>query len=53
MSKPRSVPEDFELSFEHADNLKSIHIALSEQEKMHLQGRIDRVDIAEDAERCM
>ncbi len=45
------VPEAFELSFQYADDLKSVHIALSEQEKMHLQGRIDRMDIAEDEEK--
>lgn len=45
------VPESFELSFRHADNLDSINVALSEQEKMRLQGRIDRIDVAEDEER--
>ena len=40
-------PDDYELSFQFADSLDSIHVSLSEQEKMHLQGRIDRIDIAE------
>ncbi len=44
------VPESFEVSFHHADDLDSIKVALSEQERMRLQGRIDRVDVAEDAE---
>ena len=42
------VPESFELSFQYADNLDSIHVALSKGEKMRLQGRIDRIDIASD-----
>ncbi len=45
------VPESFELSFRHADNLESVNVALSEQEKMRLQGRIDRIDVAEDEEK--
>ena len=43
-------PDDYELSFRFAENLDSIHVDLSEEEKMHLQGRIDRIDISEDAE---
>lgn len=43
-------PDDYELSFRFAENLDSIHVNLSEEEKMHLQGRIDRIDVSEDAE---
>ena len=43
-------PDDYELSFRFAEDLDSIHVDLSEDEKMHLQGRIDRIDVAEDAE---
>ena len=43
-------PDDYELSFRFAENLDSIHVDLSEEEKMHLQGRIDRIDVSEDAE---
>lgn len=43
-------PDDYELSFRFAEDLDSIHVDLSEEEKMHLQGRIDRIDVAEDAE---
>ena len=43
-------PDDYELSFRFAENLDSIHVDLSEDEKMHLQGRIDRIDVSEDAE---
>ena len=42
-------PDDYELSFRFAEDLDSIHVDLSEEEKMHLQGRIDRIDVSEDA----
>ena len=42
------VPSEYELSFHSVDDLDSVHVKLSEQEKMHLRGRIDRVDVAED-----
>jgi len=51
LRKGSFVPESFELSFHHADNLDSVNVALSEQEKMRLQGRIDRVDVSEDDKR--
>lgn len=37
-------PENFELSFQMTSDLEAVNIALSEEEKMHLIGRIDRVD---------
>ena len=43
-------PDDYELSFRFAEDLDSIHVDLSEDEKIHLQGRIDRIDVSEDAE---
>lgn len=43
-------PDDYELSFRFAEDLDSIHVDLSEDEKMHLQGRIDRIDVSEDVE---
>ena len=43
-------PDDYELSFRFAEDLDSIHVELSEDEKMHLQGRIDRIDVSEDTE---
>lgn len=43
-------PEQYELSFQSADSLESIHVTLSQQEKLHLQGRIDRIDVAEDTD---
>lgn len=38
------TPENFELSFEMASDLKAVNIDLTEEEKIHLIGRIDRVD---------
>ncbi len=51
LKKGSFLPETYEMSFRFAEQLDSIHIHLSEQEKMHLQGRIDRIDVAEDADR--
>ncbi|HBA50924.1 MAG TPA: hypothetical protein DCZ91_24635 [Lachnospiraceae bacterium] len=48
LQKGRFEPESYEISFKYADQLESINVALSPQEKMHLQGRIDRIDVAED-----
>lgn len=41
------IPKRFELDFSGERNLKSIHFKLSEEEKMHLVGRVDRVDLLE------
>ncbi len=51
LQKGRFRPDAFEISFQYADHLESVNVALSGQEKMHLQGRIDRIDVAEDEER--
>ncbi len=37
-------PEGYEISFSFAEDLESVNFTLSEQEKMRLRGRIDRVD---------
>ena len=50
LKKGTFTPEQYEMSFQYADKLDSIHVTLSPQEKMHLQGRIDRIDVAEDDE---
>ena len=47
LKKGTFMPDEYELSFQFANHLESVHVTLSEQEKMHLQGRIDRIDIAE------
>ncbi len=40
-------PANTEVSFAQIRNLDAVNIALSDDEKMHLQGRIDRIDICE------
>lgn len=47
VQKGRFVPEDFEVAFSHADDLDAIRFDLSEEEKMRLTGRIDRIDTYE------
>ncbi|MBO5472443.1 MAG: helicase-exonuclease AddAB subunit AddB [Lachnospiraceae bacterium] len=47
LKKGAFVPEQFEMSFSVLEDLDSLNIALSEQEKMRLRGRIDRVDTCE------
>lgn len=44
-------PDAYELSFRFTDDLSSVNVSLSEHEKMRLQGRIDRIDIAEEEDR--
>lgn len=43
-------PAGFEVSFSAADNLGAMKISLSEDEELHLRGRVDRVDFCEDGE---
>ncbi len=47
LKKGAFVPEKFEMSFSMTEDLDSLNIALNEQEKMRLRGRIDRVDTCE------
>jgi ATP-dependent helicase/nuclease subunit B len=42
--KGRFVPTGFEVSFSHAEDLGAVNFKLSDDEKMHLTGRIDRID---------
>ncbi len=44
-------PAGFEVSFSSADNLKAMKILLSEEEKLYLKGRIDRLDLCRDGDR--
>lgn len=44
-------PSGFEMSFAVLEDLDAVNIALSEEEKMKLRGRIDRVDTSVDGER--
>ncbi len=45
------TPEGFEVSFSYADHLDAVNFKLSEEEKMHLRGRIDRMDLCEDGDK--
>lgn len=47
IQKGKFVPTDFEVSFSRADKLDAIRFQLSDEEKMNLLGRIDRVDTYE------
>lgn len=47
LRKGAFVPEKFEMSFSMIEDLESLNIALNEQERMRLRGRIDRVDTCE------
>ena len=44
------VPGNYEVSFSMVEDLEAVNIVLSEEEKMKLRGRIDRVDICEEKE---
>lgn len=48
LKKGSFVPEQFEVSFSVLEELDAVSVALSEQEKMRLKGRIDRMDVRED-----
>ena len=44
-------PDGFEVSFSQARELKAVNIALTEEEKMRLRGRIDRIDVREEEDK--
>ncbi len=48
LKKGEFTPAGFEVSFSAVDNLDAMKIALTEEEALHLQGRIDRMDLCED-----
>lgn len=48
LKKGDFVPAGFEVSFSAIDNLEAMRIRLSEEEELHLRGRIDRLDLCED-----
>lgn len=50
LKKGSFIPRHFEMSFTEIENLESVNVALSQREKMKLQGRIDRIDTMEDEE---
>ncbi len=43
-------PAGYEVSFSAIDNLKAMKIRLSDNEALHLRGRIDRLDLCEDGQ---
>lgn len=45
------IPRNFELAFSSLSNLSSFNFKLSDTERMHLKGKIDRVDTYEDDEK--
>jgi ATP-dependent helicase/nuclease subunit B len=47
IQKGKFTPKHFEVSFSGADRLDAIRFTLSEEEKMELRGRIDRIDLCE------
>lgn len=47
VQKGKFTPSEFEVGFQGTDNLDAIRFTLSEEEKMLLRGRIDRVDTCE------
>lgn len=47
LKKGSFVPEQFEMSFSSIENIQALNIALGEEEKMHLHGKIDRIDTCE------
>ncbi len=49
--KGRFVPHQFEVAFSSETDYKSLNISLSEDEAMHLSGRIDRLDTCEEQDR--
>ncbi len=48
LKKGLFTPDKFEMSFSQMEDISSLNIALSEDEKMKLKGRIDRVDTYEE-----
>ena len=44
-------PAGFEVSFSPMDHLRAMRIPLSNEEAIHLRGRIDRIDLCEDGDR--
>lgn len=50
LKKGSFIPSGYEIQFSTIENLDSINIALSDDEKIKLKGRIDRLDTYEDNE---
>ena len=50
LQKGKFVPKNYEISFSALEDLDSVKVSLSDNEKMYLQGRIDRMDTYETEE---
>ncbi len=50
ISQSSFTPEGYEVSFAFAQDLESVNFTLSEEEKMRLRGRIDRIDAKHEGE---
>lgn len=48
LQKGKFLPKNYEISFSALEDLEAVRVALSEDEKMYLQGRIDRLDTYEE-----
>lgn len=48
LQKGKFLPKHFEISFSALEDLDAVRVTLNEQEKMYLQGRIDRLDTYEE-----
>ena len=48
LQKGKFLPKNYEISFSALEDLDAVRVTLSEQEKMYLQGRIDRLDTYEE-----
>lgn len=44
-------PEGYEVSFDFVDNLSAVNFNLTQEERLRLRGRIDRMDVREQGER--
>ena len=51
LKKSSYRPVHYELSFDRTDSLSCLNLGLNKEEKMRLQGKIDRVDLSEEADR--
>ena len=47
------TPKEFELSFSRLDDLDAVNIKLSNEERMYLRGRIDRIDTCEQEDKIL
>ncbi len=45
------IPTGYEVSFSAVSDLEAVNLSLSENEKMKLQGRIDRIDLCEEEDK--